>query len=248
MSPTLAFARLSFASLMRSRIDVDADGARAVFLRRGDRNPAVAGSEVVDHVVGRHVRHLQHGFDDVLRRRHVDDVRIAQRLAGARAIPGPAAGCRRSRRRFGRGWVGSSAAGLAGRLAHAEPTVNATPSAATTLKSLTRIFATPFTAVTSLYQIGVSARHLSWRRPSTLECWDERRADADLRGAGGVGHRLRAVRASAGPHRRGSGPPLGGDSRRRGEEPVSPQQEGGPPLPGRSSASRSRPTCGSWSR
>jgi hypothetical protein len=40
--------------------------------------------------------------------------------------------------------AGAGAGSAADRLAHAEPAVNATPSAATTVKSFTRIFATPF--------------------------------------------------------------------------------------------------------
>ena len=37
-------------SSIRLRVDVDADAARAVLLRRGDRDPAVAAAEVVHDV------------------------------------------------------------------------------------------------------------------------------------------------------------------------------------------------------
>ena len=62
------------------RLELDADRARAVALRRPDRNPSVAGAEVVDDVGGGHVRELEHRVDDALRARDVLHVRRSQSL------------------------------------------------------------------------------------------------------------------------------------------------------------------------
>ena len=51
-------------------VDLDADAARSVLFRRGNRDAAVAGPEVVDHVGCRDARQLQHRVDDTIRRRH----------------------------------------------------------------------------------------------------------------------------------------------------------------------------------
>ena len=80
LSVTPAVFRVLVGLADAHRIDVDADAARAVGLRRGDRNAAVAGAEVVDDVVLGHLGQLEHRVDDFLRRRHEDDVRRAQRL------------------------------------------------------------------------------------------------------------------------------------------------------------------------
>src|SRR2546427_482109 len=58
------------------RLDLDTDAAGAELLRGRNRNAAVAGSEIVDDVGRRDVRHLQHRLDDVLRRRDVANVRL----------------------------------------------------------------------------------------------------------------------------------------------------------------------------
>jgi hypothetical protein len=59
----------------------DADRARAELARRGNRNPAVAGTEVVHDVVARDLRGGEHRLDERIRRRNPDDVlaRLAHR-------------------------------------------------------------------------------------------------------------------------------------------------------------------------
>src|SRR4030095_15273268 len=58
------------------RIDVDADRLDAVFLRRGDRDTAVAGTQVVEHVALAYVGKAQHVLHHLVRRRHVDHVGV----------------------------------------------------------------------------------------------------------------------------------------------------------------------------
>ena len=60
------------------------DAARAVLLRGGHRNAAIAAAEVVDDIVLGDVGHLQHGLHDRLRRRHIDHVGTARRRGGLR--------------------------------------------------------------------------------------------------------------------------------------------------------------------
>ena len=55
-------------------VDLDAYPARAVLDRRCDRNPTVPGAEVVDDIVRRHLREIEHRIDDVLGRRNVRNV------------------------------------------------------------------------------------------------------------------------------------------------------------------------------
>ncbi len=64
------------------RIDVDPDTARAIRLRRGDRNTTVTGAEVIDDVVLGDLRQLEHRIDDLLRRWYEDHVGGAKRLLG----------------------------------------------------------------------------------------------------------------------------------------------------------------------
>jgi hypothetical protein len=52
----------------------DSDGLRAELLRRGNRQPAVAGAQVVDDVGARRPRHRQHPLDHGVRRRQPHDV------------------------------------------------------------------------------------------------------------------------------------------------------------------------------
>ena len=87
LSATPAFTAAALASAIRCRIDVDADAARAELLRRGDHDPAVAAAEVVDDVVLRDVRHLEHRGDDRVFGRNPDHVRFALRRL-RRGCPG----------------------------------------------------------------------------------------------------------------------------------------------------------------
>ena len=73
---TPAFFAFSFASRMRSRVDVDAGRLDAVLLRRGDRDAAVARAQVVEHVAFLHVGEAQHLVDHLLRRGDEDDVGV----------------------------------------------------------------------------------------------------------------------------------------------------------------------------
>jgi hypothetical protein len=56
-----------------ARVVLDAHGARAAFCG-GDDGAAVAGAEVDDVVLGRHLGHVEHLVDEGLRRGHPDDV------------------------------------------------------------------------------------------------------------------------------------------------------------------------------
>jgi hypothetical protein len=56
-------------------VNLDAHGARAVLLRRGNRDPSVTRSEIEHDVRRRDVRQLQHGVDDVIGRGKKADVR-----------------------------------------------------------------------------------------------------------------------------------------------------------------------------
>ena len=66
------------------RIDLDADAARAVFLRRDDRDAAIARAEVVDDVAGADAGELQHRIGDVVARRSEMNVGRAGRLLNQR--------------------------------------------------------------------------------------------------------------------------------------------------------------------
>ena len=73
--------------------------ALAPELRRGDGNPPVAATKVVQQVAGLDVGHLQHRVDDGLTRRHVNHVGLSKALL-RRRLPGGAARDRQTRWRY----------------------------------------------------------------------------------------------------------------------------------------------------
>ena len=79
------------------RVELHAKGARAA-VRGGDDVAAVAGPQVDDVVVLRHLRQIEHRLDELRRRRHPDHVLAG--LADARLV-----GAGRRRRCRGRGWA-----------------------------------------------------------------------------------------------------------------------------------------------
>ena len=80
------------------RLNLDADAAGAVFLRREDQNTAVARSQVVDQVGRGDLRQPQHRIRDRLRRAGEENVRRPNRLLRADARDGTDNDQRRGRR------------------------------------------------------------------------------------------------------------------------------------------------------
>jgi hypothetical protein len=85
--------------LDEARIDLDADAPRAVFLRRDDRQPPIARSEVVNDIVGRHVRESQHRIGDVMACRREMDVGRARRQLNSKAALASRTPCEQRHRR-----------------------------------------------------------------------------------------------------------------------------------------------------
>ncbi len=100
-SPTPAFDLVLVAFLDALRIEIDAGRALGFeILDRGDRDAAVAGAEIVVHVVRADLRELQHALHDFMRRR--DEMNVELGLRGhAQRIKGAAGDERRGSRKAG---------------------------------------------------------------------------------------------------------------------------------------------------
>ena len=69
--------RILVGEFQQVGIEIDTESTGAVLGGRGDDEAAVTGTEVDQEILGADFRHLQHGIDDNLRRRHIHHVATA---------------------------------------------------------------------------------------------------------------------------------------------------------------------------